>query len=568
MQNTSPLTKSTIANARPSSKKYWMRDGKVPGLGVLVLPSGVKTWYLRYDTAAGRERQHKIGRADTLSPDVAREQAHKLLGAAAKGEDPTTARQQLRASPTLREFQELLERRHYYTLAKGTQANYEVIWRLHVLPVMGGMRVAEVTPAHIADLLAHKRQSGGTEFNVTKIRMMLSAAFNLAEMWGLRPQHTNPCRVVKVRQDKARRRYLKPAEIVRLGQALDQWANTPQRWLFACLVRLLLFTGARLREIMECRWEWVDLDAGLISIPPEHHKTGGRTGDDRLIHLPPEAVDILGQLRRFSDSPWIIPGQDPSKPFNGYRRLWLQVLEVAQIKNLRVHDLRHSFASYAISYGGLNLPAVGQLLGHTSAATTNRYAHLITEAAAAHAAKTTKLITSALAGGDGLVPVVPTRDRVAPLHLAGDQVEHHLANLHPRPQPDGMEAPGVLQLQGEPAAVPPWVAVPGQEVLQPLPRTGALEHELTGHMVGQAEGLQGLSQDELSRHQQERIVSGPVSNGVDLETLVLLLLHQQALPQGQVQGGRVQELLAERLNQAMLKAQAADLVIREDHSLR
>lgn len=567
MQNTSPLTKSTIANARPSSKKYWMRDGKVPGLGVLVLPSGVKTWYLRYDTAAGRERQHKIGRADTLSPEVAREQAHKLLGAAAKGEDPTTARQQLRASPTLREFQALLERRHYYTMAKGTQANYEVIWRLHVLPFMGGMRVAEVTPAHIADLLAHKRQTGGTEFNVTKIRMMLSAAFNLAETWGLRPQHTNPCRLVKVRQDKARRRYLKPAETVRLGQALDQWANTPQRWLFACLVRLLLFTGARLREIMECRWEWVDLDAGLISIPPEHHKTGGRTGDDRLIHLPPEAVDILGQLRRFSDSAWIIPGQDPSKPFNGYRRLWLQVLEVAQIKNLRVHDLRHSFASYAISYGGLNLPAVGQLLGHTSAATTNRYAHLITEAAAAHAAKTTKLITSALAGGDSLIPVVPARDRIAPLHHAGDQVEDHLANLHPRPQADGMEAPGVLELQGEPAAVPPWVAVPGQEVLQPLPRTGALEDELPRDVRRQAEGLQGLSQDELPGHQQERILSRAVGNGVDLETLVLLLLHQQTLPQGQVQGGRVQELLAERLHQAVLKAQAADLVVRKDHAL-
>jgi integrase len=567
MQNTSPLTKSTIANARPSSKKYWMRDGKVPGLGVLVLPSGVKTWYLRYDTAAGRERQHKIGRADTLSPEVAREQAHKLLGAAAKGEDPTTARQQLRASPTLREFQALLERRHYYTMAKGTQANYEVIWRLHVLPFMGGMRVAEVTPAHIADLLAHKRQTGGTEFNVTKIRMMLSAAFNLAETWGLRPQHANPCRLVKVRQDKARRRYLKPAETVRLGQALDQWANTPQRWLFACLVRLLLFTGARLREIMECRWEWVDLDAGLISIPPEHHKTGGRTGDDRLIHLPPEAVDILGQLRRFSDSAWIIPGQDPSKPFNGYRRLWLQVLEVAQIKNLRVHDLRHSFASYAISYGGLNLPAVGQLLGHTSAATTNRYAHLITEAAAAHAAKTTKLITSALAGGDSLIPVVPARDRIAPLHHAGDQVEDHLANLHPRPQADGVEAPGILELQGEPAAVPPWVAVPGQEVLQPLPRTGALEDELPRDVRRQAEGLQGLSQDELPGHQQERILSRAVGNGVDLETLVLLLLHQQTLPQGQVQGGGVQELLAERLHQAVLKAQAADLVVRKDHAL-
>lgn len=567
MRQTPSLTKPTIANARPSSKKYWLRDGKVPGLGVLVLPSGVKTWYLRYDLPSGKERQHKIGRADVIAPELAREQAHVILGAAAKGEDLTTARQQLRNSPTMREFQELLERRHYPTLARGTQANYEVIWRLHVLPFMGALRVPEVTPAHIADLLAHKRATGSTEFNITKVRMMLSAAFNQAELWGLRPQHTNPCRLVKVRQDKARRRYLRPAEIVRLGQALDQWVNTPQRWLFACLVRLLLFTGARLREIMECRWEWVELEAGVIAIPPEHHKTGGRTGEHRTIHLPPEAIDLLLQLRRFSGSPWVIPGQDPTKPFNGYRRLWLQVLEVAQIKNLRVHDLRHSFASYAISYGGLNLPAVGQLLGHTSAATTNRYAHLITEAAAAHAAKTTRLITSALAGGDGAVPVVPAGDGVAPLHHAGDQVEHHLPNLHPRPEADGVVAPGVLELQGEPAAVPPGVTVPSQEVLQALPRTAGLQHELAGHVVGQVEGLSSLRQDELPGHQQERLVSSAVSDAVDLETLVLLLLHQQTLPEGQIQRGRVQELLSERLHKAVLKAQAADLVVRKDHAL-
>lgn len=561
------LTKPTIANARPSAKKYWMKDGKVPGLGVLVLPSGVKTWYLRYDLPSGKERQHKIGRADVIAPEVAREQAHVILGAAAKGEDPTTARQQLRNSPTMRDFQELLERRHYPTLAKGTRTNYEVIWRLHVLPFMGALRVPEVTPAHIADLLAHKRATGSSEFNITKVRMMLSAAFNQAELWGLRPQHTNPCRLVKVKQDKARRRYLRPAEIVRLGQALDQWANTPQRWLFACLVRLLLFTGARLREIMECRWEWVELEAGVIAIPPEHHKTGGRTGEHRTIHLPPEAIDILIQLRRFSSSSWLIPGQDPSKPFNGYRRLWLQVIDAAQIKNLRVHDLRHSFASYAISYGGLNLPAVGQLLGHTSAATTNRYAHLITEAAAAHAAKTTRLITSALAGGDSAITVVPAGDGVAPLHLTRDQVEHHLANLHPRPQPDGMEASGVLELQREPAAVPPGVAVPSQEVLQPLSGPAGLQHELPGHVVGQVEGLGSLRQHELPGHQQVGVSGSAVSNAVDLETLVLLLLHQQTFPQGQVQGGRIQELLAERLHQAVLKAQAAELMVRKDHAL-
>jgi len=380
------LTRQEIQAAAADGRKLWLADGKVPGLGVMVLPSGVRTWYLRYREPSGKQQTHKIGRADVISPAAAREEAHKLLGAVAKGEQPTTARQRLRQAPTVAQLLERIKREHWRRLKPGTQRNNELAWRLHLLPTFGAMKVAEVQPRHVADWFHHASLERPIRAN--RCLEILSKAFNLAELWGLRSQASNPCARIDANPENKRRRYLKPEEAARLGRTLAIWQHGT-RWRFAQLVRLLLLTGCRLREIMACRWEWIDLRGRVIHLPDS--KTGART-----VHLTPQAVAILEQLRAATNTDWVIAGAGDG-PMVGYRKLWLELCEQAEIQQLRIHDLRHSFASFGLA-SGLTLPVIGSLLGHASPQTTARYAHLIDEVAQAAAATTGAAVSLALAG--------------------------------------------------------------------------------------------------------------------------------------------------------------------------
>jgi integrase len=213
---------------------------------------------------------------------------------------------------------------------------------------------------------------------------------NLAELWGIRAKGTNPCRGIQANGERKIKRYLPREELQRLLAALDAFAVAGVRWRFAQLIRLLLLTGCRVSEIMTARWEWLDQDATVLKLPADAHKTGGN-GDERKVHLPPAASLILRELRRRSNSEWIVAG-DGDGHLIGYWYMWEDLLERAKIKDLRVHDLRHSYASYAITQANLTLPQVGALLGHASPQTTARYAHLMDEAAAAMAAKVAALM--------------------------------------------------------------------------------------------------------------------------------------------------------------------------------
>lgn len=221
---------------------------------------------------------------------------------------------------------------------------------------------------------------------------VLSKAMNLAELWDIRPKGTNPCKGIQGNGERKRKRYLSSDELERLMAALDQFAKAGVRWRFAQLIRLLLLTGCRVREIMCAQWSWIDEQATVLTIPADNHKTGS-SGDDRKVHLPPAAVSILRELRHRSNTDWVIAGNLSDGHLVGYWYMWSELLKSAQINNLRVHDLRHSWASYAITQAGLTLPQVGGLLGHASPQTTARYAHLVDEAAAAMAAQVAAAIS-------------------------------------------------------------------------------------------------------------------------------------------------------------------------------
>lgn len=361
--------------------KQWEADRKVPGLGLMTLPSGVQTWYLRFREPGGRQQTHKIGRAEIVNRTMAREEAHKLLADVARGNVPT----KVRRLPTMADLHQRMQAEHYGRLRERTSREYDRLWRVLVLPAMGAMKVEQVERRDVIGLLAPL-----SPVSANRALQMLKAAFNKAELWQLRPDHSNPCRRIPKQPEPLRERYLTREETVQLLAALDAFPLTPLRWRFVQLIRLLLLTGCRVGEIVRGRWEWFQEETAVLLIPSAHHKTGN-DGKMRKVHLAPAAVAILRELQTQAKTPWIIAGHGDHHLI-GYQKLWEELLRNTEIINLRIHDLRHNFASVGISQAGLTLTEVGKLLGHASPVTTQRYAHLADEAAAAAASKVAAFI--------------------------------------------------------------------------------------------------------------------------------------------------------------------------------
>jgi integrase len=214
--------------------------------------------------------------------------------------------------------------------------------------------------------------------------------FTMAETWGVLPENTNPCRRIQRYREEVRERFLTTEELQRLGDALREAETVGVPWEVdlrkrgakhlakeanrrtiisphaAAAVRLLLFTGARLREILGWRWEWIDLERGVIFLPDS--KTGKKS-----VVLAAPATAVLGNLIRTGG--YVIAGNDPEKPRADLKRPWAMIAKRAGLSGVRIHDLRHSFASVGVG-AGLGLPIIGKLLGHSQVQTTQRYAHL------------------------------------------------------------------------------------------------------------------------------------------------------------------------------------------------
>ena len=209
---------------------------------------------------------------------------------------------------------------------------------------------------------------------------VLSKMFNLAELWGLRPDGSNPCLHVKRYKEEKRERFLNAEEFTRLGRVLDEILEDGSETRSAvAAIRLLMLTGCRLSEIQKLRWEHVDLDAGELRLPDT--KTGWRA-----VPLAPSAVRLLTSLPRDEDNPWVIVGRKPGWHLTDLQHPWRRIRARAGLDGVRIYDLRHSFASRALALGE-GLPMIGKLLGHTQVQTTARYAHLARDNVKASAAR-------------------------------------------------------------------------------------------------------------------------------------------------------------------------------------
>ena len=247
-----------------------------------------------------------------------------------------------------------------------TAEEYRRSVKLFIDPKIGKLRVPDVQRSDIAALHHEMRE---TPYQANRTLGVLSKIFNLAELWELRPDGSNPCRHVKRFKEKNRERFLSDEEYRRLGATLrDIEADSSETAAAIAAIRLLMLTGCRLSEIQKLRWEHVDLNAGELRLPDT--KTGAK-----VVHLGDPAIAVLRGIQRQDDNPWVIAGRKPGSHLTDLQHPWRRIRARAGLDDVRIHDLRHSFASGGLLVGE-GLPMIGKLLGHTQVQTTARYAHL------------------------------------------------------------------------------------------------------------------------------------------------------------------------------------------------
>jgi integrase len=327
---------------------------------------------LYYRTREGRERRPKLGSTAVMSLTDARARARKLLLQVANGEDPQAEVFGARESPRFKDFAADYMKRYARKEKKKSSADKdEEMLDAILIPKWGKRTVASIRDD---DVQALREAMHKTPIQFNRVWSLVSRMFNLAEGpgWRLRPHDSNPVKGVARYPEKKRRRYMRAEEAKAIAALLD--LEEPKHPAPVAFLRLLILTGARKGEIARARWEWLD---GNVLRDPDS-KTG-----ERDIYLSPAALEVIEKLPRTSGT--LTGIQSPQK-------VWCKIRKKAGCPDLRLHDLRHSFASVALSLG-LTLGQIGELLGHKSTQTTQRYAHLIEEHKQAAAVRTAEAIT-------------------------------------------------------------------------------------------------------------------------------------------------------------------------------
>lgn len=390
------ITKRSV-DALKSGEKIW--DNEVIGFGARRQVRA--TSYFLKKNINGRQRWLTIGKhGEPWTPDTARDEAKVLLGKIAAKEDPAQSRDQLRGRATvsdmiMRFIEEYAKEHKKPSSVKLDQMNYDN----HIKPILGHLYVNEVTMADVdhfkrsvktgksaRDLPAGKILGSpvkGGPGAANRSLALLSTAFNQSIKWGWRSD--NPATRVEKYKENKRERYLSANEFAALAEALNMEEMSSGNPYPVAAIKLLIFTGARRGEILSLKWNYVDLDRGILALPTS--KTGAKK-----IFLNTPAIEVLSKIPRQKDNPFVICGGAERAHLVNLRKVWQRVTKMAtdilreraneqaivtehDMTDVRIHDLRHSFASVAVM-DGISLPMIGKLLGHTQPNTTARYAHL------------------------------------------------------------------------------------------------------------------------------------------------------------------------------------------------
>ena len=361
------INKRTVDSLKVEGKDvvFWDRD--VPGFGIRVYPSGRKIYTVQSRGPDGIRRV-SLGRHGDLTPDRARRQAMATIDRIKRGEEPVQA-----AAPvfTVADLaKRYLEAHVDVNCNAHTQGIYRGSLENHILPALGNKAVSKVGRAEVSALHYNLRE---TPRAANRALMVLSKMFSLAEVWGLASPGGNPCRYVIRYKEGMRERFLTEEEYRRVGAAMCALEGRGElQSRAAAAFRLLMLTGCRLGEILSLRWDDVDRKAGELRL--RDAKTGSRK-----VALTPVAMRVLSGIPRVGKSPWVFSGKNPKHRLSTLTPYWHFVRKEAEVEDVRIHDLRHSYASRALALGE-SLTMIGRLLGHTDVGSTARYAHLARDA--------------------------------------------------------------------------------------------------------------------------------------------------------------------------------------------
>ena len=388
------ITKRVVEGIQPTARDILQWDSELRGFGVRVKPSGVRSYLVQYRNRHGRSRRLTIGTHGRLTAEEARTEARKLLVDVARGGDPAEDRQTTRNALTMSEFAERYMTEYAVGKKKpGTLETDRINLRRHILPALGRLPVASISKSDVVRLHQSMKDRPGA---ANRTIQLVSHMLNVAEKWGQRPDGSNPCRHVEKFKERKRERYLSASELRRLGEVLEGVERTGTEFAGAiAAIRLLILTGCRRGEILGLRWDDVDFENQCLRLPDS--KTGAR-----IVHLNAPALELLSNIERQDGNPYVIVGGKPGAHLINLKKPWQRIRERAHLKDVRLHDLRHSFASVAVGLGE-SLHMTGKLLGHTQAQTTQRYAHLADDPVKAASDRVGAAISGMMAGKTGKI---------------------------------------------------------------------------------------------------------------------------------------------------------------------
>lgn len=400
---TSKITKRTVDALEPSEKDRFAWDSELKGFGLKVTPTGRKVYLVQYRMPGRTTRRFTIGvHGSPWTPTSARSEAMRLLGAVASGVDPAEQKKLVRQDISVDELCKIYLTDGARTKKQSTIEMDRSRIDAHVRPLLGKKRVKQITRSDLQRFLSDV--ADGKTANDRKTRKrgrsivrggkgvanrtlgMIGAIFEFAVEQGFRTD--NPARGVKKFKEGRSDRFLSNEEMARLGDALRTAEAQGSNPYAVAAIRLLLLTGCRKAEILSLKWRDIDFSNAMLRLADS--KTGAKT-----VHLGAPALSLLSELPRQLGNPFVIAGEREGTHLVNLQKVWAKIRSEARLEDVRLHDLRHSFASVA-ARSGESLLVIGKVLGHTTATATQRYAHLSDDPVRLAAASTSEHIGHAL----------------------------------------------------------------------------------------------------------------------------------------------------------------------------
>ncbi len=364
------LTKKIVDAAMPETRDYEIRDTTTPGFLCKVTRSGRKVFMVQYRTIGGERRKPAIGLWGELTVEQARTIAQKWLADVREGKDPSLEKRKARLNPTIKELCDEFITRHSipHNKLSTVKGNRSYI-KNHIVPALGKLKTADVTRADVSRAISDRAHIPATANHVLSC---LKKMFNCAELWGYRVDGTNPCRLIPKYPDGARTRLIKNAELAKLFEYLDRAdAEGLEHPTYTLAIRLQFAFAARMSEIIQLEWEWIEFDERRVIWPDS--KTGGMSKP-----LSDEAYDLLWNAPRFHGSPYVVPAiTKPSVAMgkHSYWQAWKRILAAVGLMHVGTHGIRHRAAT-DIANSGIPLKVGMTLTAHKTVTMFMRYVHV------------------------------------------------------------------------------------------------------------------------------------------------------------------------------------------------